>query len=194
MQYSFRLPTDYDMERIRTRIREKGTSCDGLAGLVQKGFLYNETGTDWVGQPTDNEYAPYYIWQSAEAMRDFLLSDWFANLCRAFGRPIVRSWPVVQFNFGAVANPAEKVSSPAFVLRETIKIADSVSVTAALETERKIHQEALHNPQLYNRALAFDSERWEIVRFSLLQGEPAPARIESASVDAHSYQLLYLAV
>jgi hypothetical protein len=89
MQYVFTLPADYDMGRIVERVRTKGASFDDVPGLLFKTFLMSEAGRDGA---LENRYAPFYVWQSPEAMRDFLASAGFKALVASFGRPSVRSW------------------------------------------------------------------------------------------------------
>jgi hypothetical protein len=89
MQYVFTLPADYDMGRIVDRVAAKGPSFDDFPGLVFKAFLISEAGRDGAGA---NRYAPFYVWQSPEALSGFLGSPGFAALVASFGRPQVRTW------------------------------------------------------------------------------------------------------
>ena len=89
MQYVFTLPADYDMNRIVDRVATKGAGFDRFPGLVFKTFLMSEVGKDGA---VENRYAPFYVWQSAEAMRDFLTGAAFRTLVGSFGRPAIRTW------------------------------------------------------------------------------------------------------
>ena len=44
MQYAIDLPSDYDMEIIRRRVRENGDKTDGFPGLEMKAYLIAEKG------------------------------------------------------------------------------------------------------------------------------------------------------
>jgi hypothetical protein len=89
MQYVFTLPADYNMGRIVDRVAAKGPSFDDFPGLVFKAFLISEAGRDGASV---NRYAPFYVWQSSEALSGFLGSPGFAALVASFGRPQVRTW------------------------------------------------------------------------------------------------------
>jgi Domain of unknown function (DUF4865) len=89
MQYVFTLPADYDMGRIVDRVLQKGAFFDDFPGLVLKAFLMSEAGRDGAAA---NRYAPFYVWHSPDAMRDFLAGPGFAALVASFGRPQVRTW------------------------------------------------------------------------------------------------------
>ena len=41
MQYKIVLPSDYPMETIEARIKEKGHLLDGFPGLIFKAYLYS---------------------------------------------------------------------------------------------------------------------------------------------------------
>jgi hypothetical protein len=89
MQYVFTLPADYDMGRIIDRVAQKGAAFDNFPGLAFKAFLMSEAGRDGA---VVNRYAPFYVWQSPEAIVGFLGSPGFAALVASFGRPQIRTW------------------------------------------------------------------------------------------------------
>ncbi|MCE0495058.1 DUF4865 family protein [Vibrio salinus] len=91
MQYKIVLPSDYPMEKIETRIREKGYLLDGYPGLIFKAYLYSRKDADNYKNPV-NSYAPFYVWQDHTSMVSFLQSDGFKGLCEQFGRPEVNMW------------------------------------------------------------------------------------------------------
>lgn len=93
MQYTFVLPADYDMEIIDRRVREKGHALDGHAPLTLK--AYGVSRVNDIAGSRENQYAPFYLWKDAEAMRDFLCSPGFAGLVASFGWPVVQHWPLM---------------------------------------------------------------------------------------------------
>ena len=91
MHYRFTLPADYDMGLIEARIASNGARLDGFPGLLFKAYLYGRH--DEAALPCrENRYAPFYVWQSAEAMRSFIVSEGFAALTRHFGWPHIETW------------------------------------------------------------------------------------------------------
>lgn len=91
MQYRFRLPADYDMDIIRTRIRSGGPQLDNFPGLLFKAFCYSEAEA---GEPL---YAPFYLWQNSAGMKHFLCSTGFQRLTRDFGWPQIDTWLVLHY-------------------------------------------------------------------------------------------------
>ena len=90
MQYALTLPADYDMGIIRDRVRRNGHALDDRAGLALKAYLIRQRGVD--GSQV-NQYAPFYLWNSAAAMTHFLIGGGgFQNIVRDFGRPPVSQW------------------------------------------------------------------------------------------------------
>jgi hypothetical protein len=93
MHYGFDLPDDFDMPRVRERVAQKGPAFDRYPGMAFKAFLADERR----GVQGRNFYGAFYVWNDADAARDFLLSPQFASFVQSFGRPEVRLWPVVAF-------------------------------------------------------------------------------------------------
>lgn len=59
MQYTIKLPADYDMDIIRQRVRNTGHLMDGFDDLFFKVYLISERSE---GQ-LFNSYCPLYIWK-----------------------------------------------------------------------------------------------------------------------------------
>ena len=57
MQYRVQLPTNYDMEIIRDRVRRTGHLMDGYPGLEFKAYLIQEKAKGAM----ENCYAPFYV-------------------------------------------------------------------------------------------------------------------------------------
>lgn len=148
MQYEFTLPADYDMEIIRERVRRLGHMFDHRKGLGLKAFLIRTAG---VGGSSVNQYAPFYLWNAADAMGRFLVGGGFHNIVRDFGRPPVRHWTVL----AALAGPARHAP-----------VRSATRHVATLSWGAEPAAPAPH-PQLHTAVVAFDAYRWEVVRFSL---------------------------
>jgi hypothetical protein len=57
MQYETPLPDDFDMNGVRTRVREKAGAFDQLPGMFVKFYAVNE-----VTAAPLNEYSSIYLW------------------------------------------------------------------------------------------------------------------------------------
>lgn len=185
LQYAFDLPDDADMMALRRRVAAKGPLFDDHPGLVQKAFLANRRGA--AGAP-GNEYAPFYVWRSADAVADFLRGDLFQGVVEAFGRPAVRTWTVLAFH-----RPAPAVV-PTFAVRRISPIPEEANlanlVPAAARPPAAVRRTGLHS-----RLIAADWERWELVRLELWRAavDAGPEALCGPTYgDRHTYEILRL--
>ena len=74
MQYSHRLPTDYDMEIIRRRVAERGPLWNDTEGLVCKLFVTQQRNRHGAA---GNVYASIYLWLDSDAAVRFLMGERF---------------------------------------------------------------------------------------------------------------------
>lgn len=175
MQYSIALAPDYDARLIRERVAARRELFDGHAGLVHKSFLYNDQ---------EKLYAPFYIWKDVSEARDFLLNDLFHGVVETFSRHRVRSWYTVHVGYGNRAVQAQ------YALREVDTIAAEEKLETYLAHEKAQQQALLANPNLYMHVVAFDAERWQILRFSLWKDK---ASAERPACDAfQEYEVLHV--
>ena len=99
MQYTVKLPTDYDMRIIRDRVARTGHLLDGFPGLQFKAYLIRESSQGAVA----NEYAPFYVWDDIDGMRAFCWGEpGYSAIVRDFGRHPIQDWTGI----GAVEGPA----------------------------------------------------------------------------------------
>jgi len=159
MQYSFTLPADYDMSIVDRRIRDKGPMLDGFPQLRFKAYLAaRKEGGEIPGR--ENLYAPFYLWDGAEGLNNFLTGASFATLARDMGWPSVQTWMVWH------AHVAPDVAEARFASREIEAIAP-YSDLAALRAGPTIHDDALAS------VVAFDPGGWRWLRFRLWRDRPA---------------------
>lgn len=162
MHYGFVFDDDFDISAIRRRIAEKGPLFDHYPGLVQKAFLVNERDAEAGGQGR-NEYATFYIWESAEAARRFLASDAFEAVSDSFGRPQVGLWPLYDRHrrwTGTAVGTA---------LLEAVALPPDGTLDGALSALGALFLDSGRNRGLHSGALALDPQRWRLLRFTLWQ-------------------------
>ncbi|WP_199152955.1 DUF4865 family protein [Chromobacterium sp. ASV23] len=163
MQYRIVLPTDYPMEIIERRIAERGHLTDGLSGLAFKAYLYAIKGEPGA---LFNAYAPFYLWRTAEGMRDFLSGPGFAALSESFGRPIVNgavAW------FGEWKGEAEAARHAVI---ERLSLAAVESLAARRTAEEDWGRTRLQDANTLAAASAFDPSTWLLTRIVLLREAP----------------------
>ncbi len=158
MHYRYVLPADYDMGIIRRRIQERGAQLDDHPGLAFKAWLSADRGAGRLPTPC-NAYAPFYVWQEADAMSRFLTSPAIDGLARSFGWPAVMWWQVWSSMSGALA---ESVCASV----EHVPVAPWTDLGGLREQEiatagRMAAQGALAS------IVALDASRWSLVRMQL---------------------------
>ena len=163
MQYSFVLPADYDMAIIDRRIAERGHMTDAFPGLLFKAYLSADK-----GEGSDNLYAPFYLWQHAEAMHAFLTSPGFAGVSQAFGWPVVRTWTLWH------AHQHDDVATARFAARSIVPITPHAALAHVREQEIAASEAALAAGALAS-IVGFEPGGWTLVRFQLWRERPAQA-------------------
>lgn len=157
MQYEITLPADYDMDVIRTRVATRGSALDAFPGLGLKAYCVRERGVD--GSPV-NQYAPFYLWRTAEGMNSFLWGPGFRGLSGDFGRPVVQHWAGLAFERGAAAT-ATAAAKRTWRLPTDADPAEEIDRALADLERRKDH------PEVHATALAIDPRHWELLHFTV---------------------------
>jgi hypothetical protein len=161
MNYRITLPADYDMETVRHRVATRGHLLDDFPGLGMKAYLIREKGVD--GSPV-NQYAPFYLWNTAEGMNSFLWGPGFRGLTGDFGRPAVEHWTGLGFfrgpSFGAVPRTAVRRSEPIAAAQDPAEV-----ISRALDELAR----TAGRPGVHCAALLVDPRHWELLRFTLWQ-------------------------
>jgi Domain of unknown function (DUF4865) len=177
MQYEFTFPADYDMEVVRHRVKTKGGVLDGYDGLGLKAWTIRERGVD--GSPV-NQYASFYLWNSLAGMNRFLWGDFFRNLSRDFGRPVVRQWT----GLGFVTGPAT-AAAPTAATRQATAVEADADPAEVVEAGLAALEKYAVTPGVHSSALFVDTRHWEMVNFTLWEGD-APDQAGTR------YQVLHL--
>jgi len=176
MQYSIQLPQNYDDNLILQRVEQRRSAFDGLYGMEHKAFLYNRD---------DKLYAPFYVWENLQQARDFLLDELFQGVIQSFNRPRVRDWVVLEQSYG------NRALEPQFALREVDRIPPEEDLPRLLKQEQRNQQELLADPNLYYHLVAFDPDRWELVRYHLWRDRDSAAKAASGDC-VQSYDVLHV--
>lgn len=176
-QYRHRLPADYDMSIIRSRVAKGGPVFDDRPHLAFKSFSIEENGQ--MGA-VGNAYSSLYLWFNIDAVVDFLWYQGFQNVFDTFGRPTVETWLAI--------DAAKGQSDHATMLyREDDDMPHDQPLAdlRALETERNRQNAA--QPGTVASVVGIELATWRIARFTLR---------ETAMQDhaGHmAYQVAYLA-
>lgn len=175
MQYTIGLAGDFDSDRVRRRVAERCELFDTMKGLTHKSFLFNHR---------DGIYAPFYIWESHEAAREFLLDKVFRAVIEAFGRPRVRTWNILSYEC------CDTSIAPTFAVREVDAVSAEEDLAKLAEKEEKAHAAIIGRPGMHSHAVALDADRWELVRYSLWRDAEGASSPDADCVQ--TYEVLHL--
>jgi hypothetical protein len=81
-QYKITLPSDYDMNIIKDRVRNNGHKTDGFEDLKFKLYLVTEKG---INNNLQNSYCPLYLWKGSNGLNKFLFNGFYDNILNSFG-------------------------------------------------------------------------------------------------------------
>lgn len=179
MQYPIRLPADYDMGIIRDRVATRAPLLDALPGLYLKAYAVQERGT---AEAVENQYAPFYLWSSADAMAAFIGGPGFRGVCESFGRPVIHHGVGIVVEHGAAIR-----DFPHWATHRVERLSESGPIEGAIARARVSAQELVREPTLHTYAASLDPSRWTITHFTLWSEEPAIA-------DTTRYQVLHLSM
>ncbi len=178
MQYSFTLPSDYDMSVIERRVSEKGHALDHHAPLIFKAYLA-AIAKDPVTASRENLYAPFYLWHDNDGMQGFLSSQGFAGLVASFGWPSIRTWPAVM-----AFERREDLSAATFATREFLPIVAYTDLAQLAAQESAAARQAMSDSNGLLALAAFEPTTWSMVRFRLWRD--ANDLIRSPSMQAYN--------
>lgn len=178
MQYQVALPTDYDMEIIRERVRRTGHLMDGFTGLEFKAYLIQEKAK---GAPR-NSYAPFYIWREVDGMRNFCWGEpGYSAIVRDFGRQPIQDWTVHQL----VDGPADYTQARSLRIT-SVPLPTGVAPVHCLDA---ITQRFLASADESTIALitAVDVTSWNVILVEL-----SSSHADQTAADAISYEVLHI--
>lgn len=179
MQYSHRLPADYDMTTIRQRAARRGPIWDDTEGLVFKAFVSRERGRHGAA---GHLYASVYLWHEPAAAARFVMGERFQGVVDSFGRPRVETWLPLDARAGAAS------TKPALWLHRDERTIDAAADRAALHAAEIASNRAIAaQPLTVAVWTVLDLDAWRRVRFTLSATEP------EATGGATVYEVLHLA-
>ena len=177
LQYSHRLPADYDMQLIRQRAAERGPLWDNRPGLALKAFVATEKNRHGAN---GNLYASVYLWRDTAAAAAFLTGESFQGVIDTFGRPQVHTWLTLDAQLG----PARQALA---LYKEIVPLAASADRQQVLDREIERNQLLTDCSNNVAAWTVLDPHAWQLIRLRL--SAAAPETVEGASV----YEVLYLA-
>lgn len=160
MQYIISLPSDYDMNIIKNRIRDNGNKTDGFKDLLFKCYLIQERGIDGF----ENVYAPLYIWRDSMGMNKFIFEGYFDNIIKSFG------WQKINIGVPLSLDIKENFAEAKYVIEFKGTISPRMSLehfadTIALPVEDE------HN--IVGNVCIYNPDKWKYSSFIFCKNRPS---------------------
>jgi hypothetical protein len=150
--------------RPSTARRARGPLWDGTHDLRFKAFPIRQRGRY---DATGNAYSSLYLWEHAQALRNFVIGDQLRSVVDSFARPRIETFIPIDV---LTADPrrATRVRSG---WREEAAIGPDTDLTTLHARERD-RGTSLGNA-IFAPVVAIDVRSWRLVRFTLSTDEPA---------------------
>ncbi|SFA70010.1 MULTISPECIES: DUF4865 family protein [unclassified Bacillus (in: firmicutes)] len=112
-QYKITLPSDYDMNIIKERVRNNGYKTDGFEDLKFKLYLVTEKG---MNNNLQNSYCPLYLWKDTNGLNKFLFNGFYDNILNSFG------WQRVNVGIPLIDTTTPKIKEKKYLFQITREI------------------------------------------------------------------------
>ena len=155
MQYTIKLPADYDMNIIRQRVQKTGHLMDGFEDLFLKVYLISEKSK---GQ-LFNSYCPLYIWKETNGMTKFIFDGYFDNILTSFG------WQNIEIGVTTSVELSDHFDSAKYVTLEVVDI----KVSETLKTFTIYEQ--LQNDES-GKIVVYNPDKWKKCIFTFYTNKP----------------------
>jgi hypothetical protein len=152
-QYKITLPSDYDMNIIKDRVKNNGHKTDGFDDLIFKLYLITEKGEH---HNLQNSYCPLYLWKNYNGLNKFLFEGYFDNILASFG------WQQVQVGI-PLMDPPRNIKPYKYVLHVHDRIQPQESLRHTKEEIIKKISEFQHAEYI----LTYNPDKWEYDVFYL---------------------------
>lgn len=148
MQYKINLPSDYNMEVIRERVKNNGFKTDHFHSLKFKFYLITEKN---INNNIQNSYSPLYLWKNHSGMNKFLFEGFYDNILESFG------WQHINTGIPLFCEFGDKIKNSKYVLeleqnikpkRSLVSVKDDVLAKIS-ELNNNLGVLALYNPDIW---------------------------------------------
>jgi hypothetical protein len=179
LRYAHRLPADYALDNIRTRIATRGPLWNDTPGLAFKAFAIRTAG---IAGASGNVYASIYLWQDAAAAMDMLADPGrFGAVIAAFGRP------QVDIGLPLAARTKGDGGDIRALVQDEVALDADVDPAQLRVSEAARVADALGDPDVLAAVSALDPTAWRLTRTRLLR---TPVEAVSSGT---AYDVAYLA-
>ncbi|MBZ9633351.1 DUF4865 family protein [Clostridium sp. FP1] len=112
-QYKIILPSNYDMNIIKDRVKNNGHKTDEFDDLKFKLYLITEKGEN---NNLQNSYCPLYLWKDSNGLNKFLFNGFYDNIITSFG------WQQVNVGIPLIDTTTYKIKETKYLFEITREI------------------------------------------------------------------------
>ncbi|OCG40408.1 DUF4865 domain-containing protein [Gilliamella sp. Fer2-1] len=158
MQYKIKLPDNYDMELIKSRVKLNGYKTDKFDGLLFKAYLISEINSNSLS----NSYCPLYLWKNTDGMNKFIFNGFFDNILNSFG------WQNIEIGITAFIKLTDSVSKSKYLIEQCINIPPQKSLNNFDFPSNTFSNEL-------GKVIIYNPDKWKYVTFSFFEHKPVIA-------------------
>ncbi|ERI93865.1 hypothetical protein HMPREF1982_01367 [Clostridiales bacterium oral taxon 876 str. F0540] len=147
-QYKITLPSNYDMNIIKDRVKNNGYKTDGFEDLKFKLYLITQKGKNGNLQ---NSYSPLYLWKDSNGLNKFLFNGFYDNIITSFG------WQQVNIGIPLIDTTTDKIRNIKYLFEITGEIQPQESLN---NFKDKIEQDI---PKINDAEyiVIYNSDKWK---------------------------------
>ena len=173
MQYKITLPSDYNMELIKARVRENGFKTDGFDDLLFKCYLIKEKGVNGI----ENIYTPLYVWKNSEGMNKFLFEGYYDNIIRSFG------WQNINIGISILSELSDSFNASKYAIEVTNEISPNITLT---NFKNSISSSSIQDKSYTGRVCIYNPDKWRYSMFYFYKEYP--------NTDYDTFQILHISM
>mgnify|MGYP001193074135 CR=1 FL=1 len=176
MQYKVKLPSDYDMNIIRKRVKENGFKTDGFQDLKFKAYLITDKEKN---KNLYNSYCPLYIWNNNVGMNKFLFDGYYDNILKSFG------WQQINIGIPLYSKMKPNFFDSTYVLEITGIIPESTSLTTFKQEQGGLET----NYEILGETCIYNPDKWAFSKMYFF--EEKPEKLQNSGI---IYEILHVSL
>lgn len=151
-QYKITLPNDYDMDIIRSRVKNNGHKTDGFYDLKFKLYLVTKKGEN---NNLQNSYAPLYLWKDSDGLNKFLFNGFYDNIINSFG------WQQVNIGIPLIDKTTCKITD----IKYLFEITKDIEPQGSLNNFKDKIEEELLKIENAEYIVIYNPDKWKYTVF-----------------------------
>ncbi|SMC25974.1 protein of unknown function [Clostridium acidisoli DSM 12555] len=148
MQYKIILPSDYDMNIIKDRVKNNGYKTDGFEELKFKMYLITTKGSK---KNLQNSYCPLYVWKDSNGLNKFLFNGFYDNIITSFG------WQKINIGIPLIDRTTHKIKESKY----SVEIVREIQPQESLNNLKDIIEKNIINNEYKEYIVIYNPDKWK---------------------------------